>query len=208
MELIEHAMTWLVDFIHSLGYLGLFIATCMESMFFPIPSAATMVPAGYLASQGHWNIWLVWAIAISGTIVGSLLNYAIAYYLGRPFLERYGKYMMFPHERMVQVDDYFERHGEISIFVARFLPGVRHVISFPAGLAKMHLGKFCMFTALGGGTWMTTLMLVGYFIGDNKDLVKLYMPYITLSCIIGATALVTFYVWRYRNKKKVLNGTV
>jgi membrane protein DedA with SNARE-associated domain len=206
--MIEHAMTWLVDFIHSLGYLGLFIATCMESMFFPIPSAATMIPAGYLASQGQWNIGVVWLIAMSGTLTGSLLNYWIAYYFGRPFLQRYGTYMFFPPARQTQVDDYFERHGEISIFVARFVPGVRHVISFPAGLAKMHLGKFCLFTALGGGAWMTTLMLVGYFIGDNKELVKEYMPMITLLCIVGVVLIVAYYVWHHRRKKRVVNGAV
>ncbi len=201
-------MTWLVELVHSLGYVGLFILTAMESMFFPIPSETTMIPAGYLVHQGEWNMAVVWIIGVTGTIVGSLLNYWIAYIMGRPFLERYGKYMFFDQARMAQMEEYFKVHGEISIFTSRFIPGVRHVISFPAGLAKMDLKRFTFFTALGGGMWMTVLMFVGYQIGDNKDLVHKYMPYITLACIIGVAALITYYVWRHRSKKKVMNGTV
>jgi len=196
--MIAEAAKFLVDFVHSLGYLGLFIATFLESTFVPIPSAATMVPAGYLAYEGHWSLGMVWLIAITGTIAGSLANYALAYYFGRPFFERYGKYMAFGPERMQQLDEYFDRHGEISIFTSRLLPGVRHVISFPAGLAKMNVAKFCILTGIGGGLWMTTLMMVGYTIGGNKELVALYMPMITSVVVAGAFMLILFYVLRYR----------
>lgn len=199
--MIEQTITWLVELVHSLGYAGLFVLTAMESMFFPIPSETTMIPAGYLVQQGKWNMAVVWVIGVTGTVFGSLLNYWIAYYMGRPFLARYGKYMFFPPERMVQMEEYFKVHGEISIFTSRFIPGVRHVISFPAGLARMHLGKFTALTALGGGIWMTTLMFVGYFIGDNKDLVKHYMPVITLLCIAGVVLIVAYYVW-HRKKRE------
>lgn len=205
--MIEEALVYVVDFIHSLGYIGLFIATFLESTFVPIPSAATMIPAGYLAQQGHWNLGIVWSIAITGTITGSLANYALAYYLGRPFFARYGKYMMCGPERMQQIEDYFAKHGEISIFTARLLPAVRHVISFPAGLARMNVNKFIVLTGLGGGLWMTLLMFVGYFIGDNKALVKLYMPYITVASISAVSLLIYLYIQRYRRKKTgVMNG--
>ena len=94
----------------------------------------------------------------------------------------------------------FARHGEISIFTARLIPGVRHVISFPAGLARMNVAKFCLLTGAGGGLWMTTLMLVGYFIGGNKDLVHAYMPYITGAFITGVIGMVAFYIWQHRRK--------
>ncbi|MFO0388423.1 MAG: DedA family protein [Alphaproteobacteria bacterium] len=205
--MIEEALVYVVDFIHSLGYIGLFIATFLESTFVPIPSAATMIPAGYLAQQGQWNLGIVWIIAITGTITGSLANYALAYYLGRPFFARYGKYMMCGPERMQQIEDYFAKHGEISIFTARLLPAVRHVISFPAGLARMNVNKFIVLTGLGGGLWMTLLMFVGYFIGDNKALVKLYMPYITVASISAVSLLIYLYIQRYRRKKTgVMNG--
>ncbi len=205
--MIEDILVYVVDFIHSLGYVGLFIATFLESTFVPIPSAATMIPAGYLAQQGQWDLGIVWIIAITGTIAGSLANYALAYYLGRPFLARYGKYMMCGPERMQQIEDYFAKHGEISIFTARLLPAVRHVISFPAGLARMNVNKFILLTALGGGLWMTLLMFVGYFIGDNKALVKLYMPYITVACIAAVSLAIYLYIQRYRKKRTgVMNG--
>jgi membrane protein DedA with SNARE-associated domain len=205
--MIEQSLAWIVEFIYSLGYTGLFIATFLESTFVPIPSAATMIPAGYLVQQGQWSLTVVWIIAITGTISGSLANYALAYYLGRPFFERYGHYIMCGPERMRQVDEYFAKHGEISIFTSRLLPGVRHVISFPAGLAKMNLRNFTILTGLGGGLWMSILMCVGYFIGDNKSLVKLYMPYITVACFATVALMVFVYVQRYRRKRKEMaNG--
>ncbi|MDX2073840.1 MAG: DedA family protein [Alphaproteobacteria bacterium] len=198
--MIAETATAIVEFIHSLGYTGLFVATFLESTFVPIPSASTMIPAGYLAHEGRWSLGAVWLIAISGTIAGSLANYALAYYLGRPFFMRYGKYIHFGPHRLHQVDEYFLRHGEISIFTARLLPGVRHVISFPAGLARMNVAKFCALTGLGGGLWMTTLMMVGYTIGGNKDLVKQYMPIITAMFLLGVSLMVVLYIHRYRRK--------
>lgn len=206
--MIEEAAHTVVEFIHGLGYLGLFIATFLESTFVPIPSAATMIPAGYLAHEGRWSLGIVWFIAITGTIAGSLANYAIAYYYGRPFFARYGKYMFFGEEKQKMLDEYFARHGEISIFTARLLPAVRHVISFPAGLARMNVAKFCFLTGLGGGLWMTTLMMVGYTIGGNKDLVRAYMPYITAMFVTGVVVMVALYIWRYRNKKEKAHGVV
>lgn len=222
--MIAEAAGWIVDFVHSLGYLGLFIATFLESTFVPIPSAATMIPAGYLAHQGHWNLGMVWFIAIFGTICGSLANYYIAYYMGRPLLARYGKYMLFGPERQLQLDEYFARHGEISIFTARLLPGVRHVISFPAGLARMNVAKFCLLTGLGGGLWMTTLMMLGYIIGgmgaiaDESNMAEFYkelanvylpyMPYVIAGSVAVVVVIVALYVWRYRNKGEKANGIV
>lgn len=216
--MIHNALVWLVDFVHSLGYLGLFIATFLESTFVPIPSAATMIPAGYLAHEGHWSLGVVWFIAISGTISGSLANYYLAYYFGRPFFERYGRYIHFGPQRMQQLDDYFARHGEISIFTGRLVPAVRHVISFPAGLAKMNVKKFALLTGLGGGLWMSTLMLLGYGIGSMgyivneenlaefyKELSTIYMPYVPY-VILGSIALVALivgiYLMRLRGRKQ------
>lgn len=216
--MIHEAAAWLVDFVHDLGYLGLFVATFLESTFVPIPSAATMIPAGYLIHQGHWNVGIVVFIAITGTISGSLANYALAYYLGRPFLERYGKYMHFGPKRQRQLDDYFTRHGEISIFTARLLPAVRHVISFPAGLARMNVAKFCLLTGLGGGLWMTTLMVVGYMIGsmgyimDENNMGAFYnglaevylpyMPYIILGSVTFVGLILAVYLRRVRRLEK------
>ena len=148
----------------------------------------------------RYCFYVVLVCSIAGTVLGSLFNYWIAVVMGRPLLARYGKYMFFGPERMEQLDRYFKNHGEISIFTGRLILGVRHVISFPAGLAKMNLWHFTLLTAIGGGIWMATLILAGYFIGGNKDLVHTYMPYITAACISGVVVMVAFYIWQHRRK--------
>jgi membrane protein DedA with SNARE-associated domain len=200
--MIEHALQWLVDFVHHFGYWGIFIMTALESTFVPVPSEVTMIPAGYLVQQGQMNVWMVLFASVSGTLIGSLFNYAIARTLGRRFLAAYGKYMFFGHDKMEKLDKFFAGHGEISIFTARLIPGVRHVISFPAGLAHMDAKKFTFYTGLGGAIWMATLTLVGYIIGGNKELVRHYMPYITGAFLAALVLLVAVYVYRHRKKLK------
>src|SRR5690242_4622913 len=128
--------------------------TFLESTFVPIPAEFTMVPAGYLVHQGEMNAVLVMLSAITGTIGGSIANYYIAYHYGRKFLYHYGKYLFFNHERMEKLDKFFASHGEISTLTGRLVPGLRHFISFPAGLAHMNLRKFVTYTGVGGGIWM------------------------------------------------------
>ncbi len=198
--MIAELAEYLVNFVHQFGYWGVFITCFLESTFFPLPSEVTMIPAGYLVQQGLWNGWIVLVLSIAGTVLGSLFNYWIAFKMGRPLLARYGKYMFFGPERMEQLDTYFKSHGEISIFTGRLILGVRHVISFPAGLAKMNLRNFTILTGLGGGIWMATLILVGYFIGGNKDLVHAYMPFITAIFITGVITMIAFYIWQQRRK--------
>lgn len=197
---MHEVINWLVHFVHEFGYIGIFVMAFLESTFVPIPSEVTMVPAGYLVQQGHMSFGIVFVVSTLGALGGSLANYFIAYHFGRKFLYRYGKYMFLPHDKMKKLDKYFASHGDISTFTGRLIPGVRHVISFPAGLAHMDLKKFCVYTTVGGGLWMLTLILVGYLIGDNPDLVHAYMPYITA---IFLTAVVIMVVWYVRRNRKV-----
>ncbi len=192
---------WLVDFVHQFGYFGIFIMTFLESTFMPIPSEVTMIPAGYLVQQGHMSLPIVLFCSIAGTVTGSFAMYYVARQFGRRFLKAYGKFLLFGHEKMDKLDRYFASHGEISIFTGRLIPGVRHVISFPAGLAHMDMKKFCLYTAVGGGIWMTTLIVIGYVIGGNKALVKQYMPYVTACVIAGVVLMITVYMIRHRRKK-------
>jgi len=208
VQMIAEAAKMLTDFIHELGYVGVFVASFLESTFVPIPSAATMIPAGYLVQQGHWSLPITLFLALSGMLLGSLANYFIAYYMGRPLLARYGKYMFFGHDKMTLLDKYFADHGDISVFTARFVPGLRHVSSFPAGLAKMGLKKFTLLTSLGGGLWMTSLFIIGYTIGDNMALVQEYTHVITVACILGVAAIIGLYVWRIKSKMEKANAIV
>ena len=200
--MLEDLAQWLVDFVHKFGYLGIFVMAFLESTFVPIPSEVTMVPAGYLVHEGKMDAWLVLGSSISGAIGGSLANYYIAYHYGRRFLYAYGKYLFFAHDKMEKLDRFFASHGEISTLTGRLIPGLRHVISFPAGLAHMDVKKFTLYTGIGGGLWMVTLVLVGYFIGGNQRLVRRYMPFVTGVCIIVVCSMVAGYLMHHRNRKR------
>src|SRR5574341_1270017 len=132
---MHELITWLVNTIGALGYPGIFLLMAMESSVVPIPSELVMPPAGYLAHQGQMNIWVAILLGTAGSLVGAYANYFAAHYLGRPLLLRYGKYVWITEEKFAKVETYFKDHGEISTFIGRLLPVVRHLISLPAGLA-------------------------------------------------------------------------
>ncbi|MBN8828062.1 MAG: DedA family protein [Sphingobacteriia bacterium] len=201
MELILDWIQWLVNFTHSIGYLGIFIATFLESTFLPIPAELTMIPAGYLVYQGERNLTLVILTSISGTILGAGLNYYIAYVYGRKLLLKYGKYFFIDEKKLNSIEKFFNKHGAVSTFSGRLIPGVRHFISFPAGLAKMNLKKFCLYTALGGGIWMITLIVLGYYIGENEDLIAEWLPIITIFILSVCAIFVGIYT-KLQTKKK------
>lgn len=198
--MIEEAVHWLVEFIEALGYPGVFLMSALESTFLPIPSEATLIPAGYLIHQGTWNGPLVFLLAVAGTMTGSLANYALAYYCGRYILVRYGKYMLMDEAKLRHVEDYFNKYGPLSIFLGRLVLGVRHFISFPAGLAKMDLKKFSLYTAAGGGLWTLVLLVTGYLIGNNKELVMSLLPAIKVVFLIGVAAF-GFVYWKKHKKQ-------
>lgn len=191
---------WLVHFVHGFGYVGIFIMTFLESTFAPIPAEMTMVPAGYLAYKGEMNFWLLLLVSILGTLAGSYFNYWLAQHYGRRFLLAYGKYMLFKPEKLDAMERYFKSHGEVSIFTGRLVPGLRHFISFPAGLAHMDLKKFFIYTGVGGAIWMFVLLLVGYEIGSNQQLVKAYLPLITLVTLGLVAVGVVVYIYTHRCK--------
>jgi membrane protein DedA with SNARE-associated domain len=205
---VEELASWLVKFVHEFGYLGIFVMAFLESTFVPIPSEVTMIPAGYLIHEGKMNFWLVFLGATVGAVGGAIANYFIAYYYGRRFLYAFGKYLFFNHDKMEKLDRYFALHGEISTFTGRLIPGLRHVISFPAGLAHMDLKKFSIYTGVGGGLWMVTLILVGYLIGGNTEEVHKYMPYVTGVVVFSVAIMITLYVRRHRRKKKQMEAMV
>ena len=200
MPCMEIIITWIVDTIGRLGYIGIIALMFLESSFFPFPSEVVIPPAGYLASKGEMNIWLVVACGILGSLLGALFNYLLALWLGRPLLMRYGKYFFLPEERFNKVDDFFYKHGEISTFVCRLIPGIRQYISFPAGLARMNLIKFCFYTSSGASIWVVLLAYIGFFVGNNMVLVKQYSRQATLVLIACITIILIIYIKRYIKK--------
>jgi membrane protein DedA with SNARE-associated domain len=185
-----------VELVNSFGYLGIFLMTFIESTFIPIPAEITLIPAGYLVSKGEMNFYLVWLASILGTIGGSLANYYIAASIGRRILLKYGKYFFIDERKLDKMESFFHKHGAISMFTGRLMPGVKHFISFPAGLAKMNIKIFSMYTILGGTLWCFILLVLGYLIGENEDLITKYLKQINFVLIIVLSCIIAVYIWR------------
>ena len=197
-----HALIdWLLTTIGALGYPGIFLLMAMESSVIPVPSELVMPPAGYLAAQGRMNIWVAIFMGTAGSLVGAYANYYAAHYLGRPLLLKYGKYVWITEEKFAKVEQYFKDHGEISTFIGRLLPVIRHLISLPAGLAGMNHVKFTIYTLAGAGIWVTILTWIGYFIGANQELIMQYSHQAVIGVIIVSAVIIALYVRNHKRKK-------
>lgn len=201
MDYILDLVKILVDFAHNAGYFGIFIMTFLESTFLPIPSEITMIPAGYLIYQDAMNAPMVVFSSLAGTLMGSCFSYYIAMKYGRLIVVNYGKYFFMNNEKLLKIEQFFANHGAISTFTGRLIPGVRHFISFPAGLAKMHFGKFCLYTGIGGSAWVMTLLILGYKIGENEELISEWLTIITITILAICSILAAIYIKKHLNKK-------
>lgn len=182
--MLHEIVDFIVQTVGDLGYWGIFFMMFLESTFFPFPSEVVMIPAGYLVYKGEMNMAMVLFCGISGSLAGALFNYFLAIYVGRAILIKYGKYFFIKEQTIVKAEDFFAKHGHISTFSGRLIPAVRQLISFPAGLAKMNLVSFSIYTTLGAAIWVVILTLLGYYIGDNEAMVKEYLSTIIYSLLI------------------------
>jgi len=191
-----HAVVmWFVGTIGRMGYLGIIILMTLESSLFPVPSELVVPPAGYLAAQGQMNVWLIILCGTLGSLLGALFNYALAYYLGRPWILKYGRYFLLPPDKFAKVESFFIKHGEISTFTGRLVIVVRHLISLPAGLARMSLKRFCAFTVLGSSLWVAVLTWIGYFVGNNPELMRLYYKEVCVALALGMVMILAGYIF-------------
>jgi len=198
--MIQELAQQLVDLIFDWGYLGIFIMMAIESSFIPFPSEIVLVPAGYLASKGEMSITYIMGSALGGSLVGAFINYYLALTLGRKFLLKFGKYFFISPQTLDKMERYFKSHGHISTFTGRLIPGIRQLISIPAGLARMNIVEFSIFTTLGAGIWALILTLLGYFIGANEALIHQYLKEITIIVLVLLVMLVWIY-YTYQKKK-------
>lgn len=205
MHLLGDIINWIIQTVGQLGYPGIFIMMFLESSFFPFPSEVVMIPAGYLAYQGQMNIYVAVIMGVLGSLGGALLNYYLAVWLGRPALERWGKYFFLTPEKMAKVDEFFRNHGEISTFIGRLITVVRQYISFPAGLARMNLARFLFFTGLGAGIWVIVLAVIGYIAAGNEDLIHLYSKEATIGLIALCLIVLGGYIYKHRRAKAAGN---
>ncbi|HHL33003.1 MAG TPA: DedA family protein [Desulfobulbaceae bacterium] len=201
MEILHTITTWIVQTVGHWGYPGIIIMMFLESSFFPFPSEVVVPPAGYLAARGEMSLTLVILAGIGGSLLGALFNYWLAVLWGRPFFEKYGRYVLVSKDSLDKADRFFAEHGHISTFIGRLLPGIRQYISLPAGIARMNLPLFAAFTTLGAGLWVIVLALVGYYIGNNQELVQHYLHQILLGIGIFAVVLVAGYVFLKKRAK-------
>lgn len=205
--MIIELINFLISTIGSLGYLGIFVLMAIESSFLPLPSELILPPAGVLVAQAKMSFPLVLIFAILGSLVGALFNYLIALALGRPLVERlvkrYGRFVLLNESSLKKTEKFFEEHGSITTFVGRLIPAFRHLISLPAGFAKMNISKFCIFTALGAGIWSTILIFVGYFYGNNVSVINPILNRIGIGLVVIAVVLILVYIIiKLRKKSK------
>jgi membrane protein DedA with SNARE-associated domain len=188
----------------AVGYLGVGVAMAIESAMIPLPSELVLPFAGFLVSDhsaieplthGPWNFWIVVIIATIGNTVGSVIGYAIGAWGGRPFLERYGRYLLIrPHE-IALADRFFQRYGAATAFFSRLLPIVRTFISFPAGVARMPLGKFIVYSTLGALPWSILLVYAGEQLGSRWQDIRHALQPFDLAIAVAVVAAVALFIW-------------
>lgn len=200
--MLEVLANYFVQLIYQLGYLGLIIAMTIESTFIPLPSELILLPAGYLWYKGLMNPLVIILCSILGAFMGSYFSYWLGEKLGRPYIIKHSKYFFLNEKRIKNVEDFFNKHGALSVFFARLIFGIRHYISFPAGFAKMNKTKFLLYTCLGSAIWSTFLTSLGYFIGTQKELVKQYIWYFTFAIFFIVCIIIVYYFFKIRKDKR------
>jgi membrane protein DedA with SNARE-associated domain len=210
-KLIELLSVFIVATIARLGYAGVVLLMAIESACIPLPSEIIMPFSGYLVSKGEFNLWLVGVAGAFGCVVGSLVAYWVGMYGGRPLVEKYGRYLLVSSHDLDLADRWFDRFGEVIVFASRLLPAVRTFIAFPAGVARMNIKKFVIYTFAGSLPWCIGLAYVGQRLGEKWDkdptLKNLFHRF---DFVIGIliTAAVVWWVWRHIKHLRSDDGKV
>lgn len=197
--MLHDFINWILATVEAWGYWGIFIAMAMESTVLPVPSELVVIPAGMLAYQGKMSLFGVIMASTFGSLFGATINYVFAMWVGRPFLEKYGKYFFVRPALLHKTDVFFTKHGAISTFTGRLIPGIRHLISLPAGLVGMNFASFAFYTTVGAGLWSIVLALFGYFIGGSQEVIAANKGLIVLGTLgFVALVIVGYYFWQKR----------
>jgi membrane protein DedA with SNARE-associated domain len=205
MGLTEFLSTHITAFIDKTGCISVFVLMVMESMILPVPSEAVMPFAGFLIAEQKFTFSLVIIFSTAGSIVGSLISYWMGRYGGRPFIDRFGKYLLLDHDDLKATEGFFAKYGEPTIFICRFIPVVRHLISIPAGTGKMNLWKFSIYTIAGAGLWNAFLAACGFYLRKNWGTVMRYSHYVDIGVILILGSGIVFFIWKHLQKRRA-NG--
>lgn len=199
----EFLLEFITNFIASAGYIGLIFLMALESMVFPVPSEAVMPFAGFLVADGKFSFAGIVFFSTLGSLIGSLVSYFIGLFGGRPFVKRFGKYVFLDERKLDLIEKYFKKYGEITIFICRFIPVIRHIISISAGIGKMNFFKFSIFTILGAGIWNFFLAYVGYILKNNWQEISKYTQIFDFILIVGCVLVFAYYIKKkYDNSSK------
>jgi len=204
LGLFESLFMFFTEIIKTTGYVGVFILMTLESMVAPVPSEGVMPFAGYLVSTGHFTMLGVAIWSGLGSIVGSLLSYYMGYFGGKPVVLKFGKYLLLDKEHLEMTERFFSKYGEKTIFICRFLPVVRHFISIPAGIGKMNLAKFSIYTIVGAVLWNMFLAYLGFWLAERWELVHHYSKYLDYIVAVAAIAFLVYWIRKRLSQKKTV----
>jgi len=206
-------MNWITTLLGNLNYGTIFFLMLLESTVVPVPSELVVAPAAYHAAGGHLNAILVVIFATLGADVGASINYLVAFYVGRPVIYRFanskwGKMCLLNQEKVEMSERYFDNHGVVATLTGRLIPGIRHLISLPAGLARMNYWKFLLYTTIGAGVWHTILAAMGWYLhavvpeDELEATIERYNHYIVLAIVAIVVLAIAYFVIRKKTKKQ------
>jgi membrane protein DedA with SNARE-associated domain len=201
MGITEFLAQYITAFIDKTGYISVFILMVMESMIFPVPSEAVMPFAGFLIAESRFTFTLVIAASTFGSIVGSLLSYWIGLYGGQPFIERYGRFFLLDRDDLVATERFFKKYGDATIFISRFIPVVRHLISLPAGTGRMNLVRFSIYTIIGAGLWNAFLTVCGFYLRKNWEVVMQYSKIVDIAVLVILVIGVAVFIKKHISRR-------
>jgi membrane protein DedA with SNARE-associated domain len=207
-SVVEFFSNFAINIIGSLGYWGVFLGMTIESACIPLPSEIIMPFSGFVVWQGNTNMTLlgITLVGALGNLAGSLIAYFVGLKGGRPLLEKYGRYVLITHSKLELADNWFKRYGSEAVLISRLLPVIRTFISLPAGIARMDLKKFIVYTFVGSLPWTFALGYIGVQLGPNWGIIRSYFHILDILVFIGILGVVGYLVYKYRTNQKNLNS--
>ena len=200
---LEYLSNSAIFLIESLGYWGVFLAMTIESACIPLPSEIIMPFAGFVVYEGQMTLWGITLVGALGNLFGSLIAYYVGLKGGRPFLEKYGKYILITKSKLQLADEWFGKYGHEAVLISRVLPGLRTFISLPAGIAHMDLKRFVLYTFFGSLLWCFVLGYIGVLMGPYWEIIKSYMHIFDIIVVIGVVIFLAYLIYHYRGKTHI-----
>jgi len=200
--MVEHIAEWITGVMATLGYPGLVFMMALESMIAPVPSEIVMPFAGFLVVKGQFTLLGATVASSLGTLIGSLIGYYMGKLGGYALVLRCGRYLLLDEKHLELTVRWFEKRGEITILICRFVPVVRHLISIPAGVGNMNLLRFCVFTLIGGTIWNVILLVAGVKLGERWEIIHTYSHQIDYIFVAAIVAVGVWWVWKQLSRRR------